>query len=70
VYYDGEVIHDLNSLFKWGKVKHGTAILVAIAGPDQQIKDVSKLRKYLTEGASPRFEQFLRGLPGKDLGLF
>lgn len=70
VYYDGEVIHDLNSLFKWGKVKHGTAIMVAIAGPDPQIKDVSKLRKYLTEGASPRFEQFLRGLPGKDLGLF
>lgn len=70
VYYDGEVIHDLNSLFKWGKVKHGTAILVAISGPDEQIKDVSKLRKYLTEGASPRFEQFLRGLPGKDLGLF
>ncbi len=70
VYYDGEVIHDLNSLFKWGKVKHGTAILVAISGPDQQIQDVSKLRKYLSEGASPRFEQFLHGIPGKDLGLF
>lgn len=70
VYYDGEIIHDLNSLFKWGKVKHGTAILVAISGPDAQLKDVSKLRRYLSEGASPRFEQFLKGLPGKDLGLF
>ena len=27
VYYDGERINDLNALFKWGKVKHGTPIL-------------------------------------------
>jgi hypothetical protein len=24
IYYDGERIVDINSLFKWGKVKHGS----------------------------------------------
>lgn len=71
VYYDGEVIHDINSLFKWGKVKHGTAILFSIAAPSaEEIKDISKMRKYLLEGASSRFEQFLRGPVGKILELF
>jgi hypothetical protein len=70
VYYDGELILDINSLFKWGKVKHGTAILVSVSSPDEKLMDLSKLRKYLLEGASPRFEYFLKGAPGKTLELF
>ncbi|MDR2900222.1 MAG: hypothetical protein LBV20_01705, partial [Treponema sp.] len=30
IYYDGERIMDINSLFKWGKVKHGSAINFAV----------------------------------------
>ncbi len=70
IYYDGELIHDINSLFKWGKVKHGTSILVSLATSDEKLLDLSKLRKYLLEGASPRFEFFLKGAPGTTLDLF
>ncbi len=45
VFYEGERIHDINTLFKWGKVKHGSAIMIAIAGDD--IRDVAKLQRYL-----------------------
>ncbi len=57
VFYEGERIHDINTLFKWGKVKHGSAILIAVAGAD--IRDVAKLQRYLKQGAS----QHVRGLP-------
>ena len=70
IYYDGELIHDINRLFKWGKVKHGTSILVSLATTDEKLLDLSKLRKYLLEGASPRFEFFLKGAPGTTLDLF
>lgn len=68
VYYDGERINDLNALFKWGKVKHGTPIMISVGGVE--IKDVSKLRRYLFEGASPRFEVFLKGSIDQPLELF
>lgn len=68
IWYDGERINDINALFKWGKVKHGTPIMFSVAG--DQIKDVSKLKKYLFEGASPRFEVFLRGSVNSVLDLF
>ena len=68
VFYDNEQIHDLNTLFKWGKVKHGTMILIRILGVE--FKDISKLRRYLSEGASHKFETFLRGAPGQKLSLF
>ncbi len=68
IWYDGERINDINTLFKWGKVKHGTPILFSVAGED--IKDVSKLKKYFFEGASPRFEVFLRGAVNSVLDLF
>lgn len=68
VFYEGEQIHDINTLFKWGKVKHGTNIYISLLGPD--FRDVSKLRRYLAQGASPRFEDFLRGDPTKMLQLF
>ena len=68
VYHEGELIHDLNALFKWGKVKHGGVILFQVSGP--QIKNVSRLQKYLTEGASPRFETFMKHDINKALQLF
>ena len=68
IYYDGELVEDINSLFKWGKVRTGDVIFFRVAGED--IKDVSKLRRYLFEGASPRFEAFLKKDPGRILKLF
>ncbi len=68
IWYDGERIDDINALFKWGKVKHGTPILFSVVGDAPA--EVSKLKKYLFEGASPRFEAFLGGNPGSVLRLF
>ena len=68
IFYEGERIHDINTLFKWGKVKHGSAILFAVAGED--IQDVAKLQRYLRQGASPRFEDFLRFPVNSILKLF
>ncbi len=68
VYYDGEQIHDLNTLFKWGKVKRGTAIMISVGGDN--IRNVSKLQKYLRQGASNMFEAFLKGHPHQVLKLF
>ena len=68
IWYEGERINDINALFKWGKVKHGVPIMFSVAGDNP--KDISKLRKYLFEGASPRFEAFLHGAPGAILQLF
>ena len=68
IYYDGERILDINSLFKWGKVKHGSAIEFAVAGND--IRDVAKLQRYLAQGASNLFEAFLRGPVNTTLKLF
>jgi len=68
IVFEGEVINDINSLFKWGKVKHGDTIFFQVSG--EHIKGVSKLQKYLYEGASHRFEQFLKLGIGKVLNLF
>ena len=68
IYYEMERILDINSLFKWGKVKHGSAIEFAVAGND--IKDVAKLQRYLAQGASNQFEAFLRGPVNSVLKLF
>lgn len=68
VYHEGELIQDLNSLFKWGKVKHGGLIFFQVAG--QNLKHISRLQKYLFEGASSRFENFLKQDPNRMLQLF
>ncbi len=68
IWYENERINDINALFKWGKVKHGTPIMVSVAGDN--IRDVSKLQRYLFEGASPRFEAFLHGGVDRTLDLF
>jgi hypothetical protein len=58
IYYEDERILDINALFTWGKVKHGGSIQFAVSGRD--IKDVSKLQRYLTQGASREFAPFLQ----------
>lgn len=68
VFYDGERINDINTLFKWGKVKRGTAIMISVAG--ENIKNVAKLKRYLMQGASHRFEDFLQGPPNTLMKLF
>jgi hypothetical protein len=68
IYYENERILDINSLFKWGKVKHGSAIEFAIAG--NEIQDVAKLQRYLAQGASHMFEAFLHGPVNSVLKLF
>ncbi len=68
IYYEGERIMNINSLFKWGKVKHGSTIQFAVAGPE--IKDVAKLQRYLMQGASPQFEAFLHAPVSTVLKLF
>jgi hypothetical protein len=68
IYYEKERILDINSLFKWGKVKHGTAIEIAVAG--DPIQDVAKLQRYLAQGASHMFEAFLKGPVNSVLKLF
>lgn len=68
VYYEGERITDLNSLFKWGKVKRGTSIQFKVVG--ENIADVAKLVRYLAQGASSMFEAFLRGPVNSILPLF
>jgi len=68
IYYEGERILDINSLFKWGKVKHGSAIEFAVAG--SEIQDVAKLQRYLAQGASKQYEAFLHGQVNTVLKLF
>ena len=68
IYYEGERILDINALFKWGKVKHGSTIQFAVSGND--IKDVAKLQRYLVQGASHMFEAFLHGPVNTVLKLF
>lgn len=68
IFYEGEHIANINTLFKWGKVKHGSSIQFAVISDVH--KDLSKLSKYFREGASPRFEAFLHGTPDSVLPLF
>jgi hypothetical protein len=68
IYYHGEPILNINALFTWGKVKHGTSIQFAVEGQD--IKELSRLRRYLIRGASPDFEALLRAPAEGGLLLF
>ena len=57
VYHKEERILNLNSLFKWGKVKNGDSIVFRVKAVE--FKDLARLKRYLFEGASNRFEKFL-----------
>jgi hypothetical protein len=68
MYYEGEHILDINSLFTWGKVKHGGSIQFAVSGRD--IKDIARLQRYLAQGASREFEPFLQAPANGGVPLF
>lgn len=68
IFHDGQKVNNINSLFKWGKVKHGDVIVFCVSG--EEIKGVAKLQRYLYEGASIRFENFLKKDVNKVLNLF
>ena len=68
VFYEGERIHDINTLFKWGKVKHGSTIMFAVVG--EEMSDVAKLQRYFKQGASIQFEAFLKAPVNTVLELF
>ena len=68
IYHNGEKINNINTLFKWGKVKNGDVILFSLAGSN--FKNISKLQKYLYEGASNRFQKYLKKDIHSSLELF
>lgn len=68
ILHEGERILDLNSLFQWGKVKHGELIFFQVEGGN--LRNLSRLQKYLHEGASPRFDAFLKWELNQALKLF
>ena len=68
IFHDGQKINNINALFKWGKVKHGDVIVFCVSG--EEFKGVAKLQRYLYEGASIRFEHYLKKDVNKVLNLF
>lgn len=68
LFHNDELIRNVNSLFKWGKVKHGDIIFFCLAGDN--FKLVAKLQRYLYEGASHRYAQFLKRDLNQSLKLF
>jgi hypothetical protein len=72
IYYEGEHILNINSLFTWGKVKQGGSIQFAVSAGSsgRDIRDVSKLQRYLAQGAGREFEPFLRAPANGGIKLF
>lgn len=68
IFHDGQKVNNINALFKWGKVKHGDAIVFCVSG--EEIKGVAKLQRYLFEGASIRYSNYLKKDVNKVLNLF
>lgn len=68
IFHDGQRVNNINALFKWGKVKHGDAIVFCVSG--EEIKGVAKLQRYLFEGASIRYSNYLKKDVNKVLNLF
>ena len=68
VYYEGELIRNLNSLFQWGKVKNKSFIFFQVRG--SSISQLHRLQKSLFEAASPRFKFFLKKNINISLNIF
>lgn len=67
-FYGGKQINRIASLFKWGEIHFGDSIFFSVLC--REIKEVAKLKKYLTEGASPRFKPFIKKNINMPLKLF
>ena len=68
IFHRGQRIYRIYSLFGWGKIKFGDAVFFAVAG--NELKDVAKLKKYLSEAASPRFQPYIKKNVNAPLKLF
>lgn len=68
LFHNGQRIKHISSLFKWGKVKVGDSIFFSIVG--EEIKNVAKLKKYLSQGASHNFHAFIKKDVNVTLNLF
>ena len=68
IYHQGRKIVNINTLFKWGKVKNGDVILFCLVG--NEFKSIAKLQRYFFEGASNRFNRYLKKDLNKPLNLF
>ncbi len=68
IFHDGKPVERIEALFQWGKVKHGDAVLFSVSGVE--IQAVSKLKRYLHEGASRNYEIFVKKDVNKVLNLF
>ncbi|MBU3915213.1 hypothetical protein KKA14_06725 [bacterium] len=68
LFHNGQRIKHISALFKWGKVKTGDSIFFSIVG--EEIKDVAKLKKYLSHGASHDYKHFIKKDVNVVLNLF
>ena len=68
IYYQGRKVVNINTLFKWGKVKNGDVILFCLVG--NKFQSIAKLQRYFFEGASNRFNRYLKKDLNKPLNLF
>ncbi len=68
VFHKDKPIHRIGTLFKWGKVSVGDVIQFSVTGPE--FKNVAKLKKYLSIGASPRYSPFIKKRLNDSLNLF
>jgi hypothetical protein len=67
IYYNGDEIKDILSLFTWGKIKSGATLRFSVSG--QNRKHVARLRDALQEAAGPGFGVFLTLPPSELIAL-
>jgi hypothetical protein len=68
IFHREKPVYRISSLFKWGKVSIGDEIYFSVSGAE--FKDMAKLKKYLTIGASPQFMPFIKKNVNSFLELF
>ena len=70
IFYEGQPVQNLISLFKMENPANRDGFEMAVSAPDSNWKDVAKLFRFLVEGASPRFQQFINKEMYQVLSLF
>ncbi|MDR1248135.1 MAG: hypothetical protein LBK63_02420 [Treponema sp.] len=70
VYYGGEPVLNLNTLFAWGKVKSGGVIQFSVFSPGGAVPGMARLRRLLAQASSRDFEPLLGGSDGGRPALF
>ncbi|MBT4089860.1 MAG: hypothetical protein HN580_23525 [Deltaproteobacteria bacterium] len=68
IFHRDKPVYRISSLFKWGKVSVGDVIHFSVRG--SEFRDMAKLKKYLTVGASARFLPFIKKNVNSSLELF